>query len=234
MKRMTLLLAITITAVALTQTSTAQMMGGGSSGGGTGSGGHGGTGMGSGGSTGGAGGTGMGSGGGMVGSGGIGMGSGMGTGPGGGMDGAGRLLVTPGGTAFVVTRDSATSGGSIMSAKLVAIGSNGQKAWTWDASGPIQDVATVGDLLIVDVADPSAVGSMQAGAGQATLVALHAATGTETWRLPLGGVSVRLEAATDHILTIVAKMPTSVGGTISRSLDAVDLNGHVLWSVALD
>ncbi|KAA0252727.1 MAG: hypothetical protein EDX89_17295 [Acidobacteria bacterium] len=213
-KRATTFAVITLLALAVSQGATAQMGGGG-----TGSGGQGscdGNGNGNGNGTGGAGGPGMGG----------------GMGPGGAMNGGG-LVVAPDGTSYLVTRTPATATETGAST-LVAVGANGQKAWEWTTEGGIREPLLVGTLVVAVVGDADGDQTPEAA-----VVALQAASGTEAWRVALDAHVARLEAATDRLVALVVEPATassdgSAPADPDRSLVAIDLAGHVLWTFDVD
>ncbi len=239
MRRTATIATIAFLACSLSGAAAAQMMGGG-----MGSGGHG---TGHGGSTTGPRGTGgMGSGSGM--GGGMGSGSGMGSGMGDDMGGMGRVLVSPAGTTFVVSRELTGTSTSAIADELLAISPNGTNAWSWRSTDAIRDLTLAADLLVVSVGEPDMYGTTGTAPRAGALVALRPATGAEAWRLTLDGIAMRVEAASDRLVILVATpTSTTTGGTsghmgsgdsgsqeMRRSLVAVDLTGRILWTVALD
>lgn len=210
-KRATTFAVITLLALVVSQGATAQMGGGG-----MGSGGQGSCGTGNGNGAGGAGGP----------------GTGGGMGPGGAMNGGG-LVIAPDGTSYLVTRTPATSTESAAST-LLAVGPNGQKAWEWTTQGGIREPLLVGGLVVAVVGDADGDQTPEAA-----VVALQAASGTEAWRVALDAHVARLEAASDRLVALVVAPETAAsGGSASadpdRSLVAIDLTGHVLWTFDLD
>ena len=179
----------------------------------------------------------------------MGSGSGMGWGMGDDMGGMGRVLVSPAGTAFLVSRELAGTGTSAVADEILAISPNGTNAWSWRSTDAIRDLTLAADLLVVSVGEPQMYGTAGTAPRAGALFALRSTTGAEVWRLTLDGIPMRVEAASDRLVLLVATpTATTTGGTTSghmgsgdagfqgmrRSLVAVDLSGRLLWTVALD
>ena len=127
-------------------------------------------------------------------------------------------------------------------------GPNGTNAWSWRSTDAIRDLTLAADLLVVSVGEPDMYGTTGTAPRAGALVALRPATGAEAWRLTLDGIAMRVEAASDRLVILVATpTSTTTGGTsghmgsggtgfqgMRRSLVAVDLTGRLLWTVALD
>jgi outer membrane protein assembly factor BamB len=125
----------------------------------------------------------------------------------------------------------------------VALGPTGSVAWRWDAETGAHQLALATGLVLITTGNMTVGSGGTVTAPSGSLIALRSVSGMEAWRYAADGMVGAIEVSTDRLYAVVMKASSTSGGgsgsgsmsgPMDRTLVALDLNGHVLWTFGLD